>query len=257
MNNTTTFIINGKEYNRESFCKEFNVADKDFDDVYAAAKARGIVKESMQHKSAFDKFMDELNVHNAASTIKDEEVWENQSVREDKAANKCTYEKVTFSFRNVYEVQHFVDVVLAEGIKPENVLTTSNNKVVVHDITQDEYNKFALYYNTSKATNAAVRSIGKTATTATNIAKYTAENVASPIIKTGIRSVGMMAKTLVHTVCKTGSAIVSTAVDTASEAIDEIKSDPEVVKATSNLYKAKNGIATKTNSFTGKGIEIG
>lgn len=254
----TTFTVNGTEYTKETFCKAFNVAEQDFEEVYNAAKARGIVKENIQAKSAFDKFMDELNVHNAASDIRAEEVWEEQTIREEKAASKCTYEKVTFSFRNVYEAQKFINIVIGDGIKSENIIATEDNKVVLMGITQAEYNKFALYYNTSKATNAAVRGVNKGATATANIAKYTAENVAAPILKTGIKSIGMLAKTIAHTAVKTGSSVISTVVETATETVADIKSDPEVIKATSNAYKAKNAITNKTNNFTiGKGIEIG
>lgn len=252
------FTINGVTYNKESFCEAFNVNIADFDEVYAAAKARGIVKETLKQKSPFDKFMDELNLHNAANDVKNEEVWEEQKRREDKTENKCKYEKVTFEFRNAYEAKAFVDMVTGEGISTDNIDYTPDNKIILKNITQAEYNKFAAWYQTRKFTNEAVRGIGKTTTTAANVGKYAAEQIVAPIARSGIKALGMLAKTITKTTVKTGSSLLSTIVETASETCSDIKSDPEVIKAMDNANKAKNNIVNGTgNTILTKGISIG
>lgn len=252
------FTINGETYTKETFCKQFNVAESDFESVYASAKAKGIIKETLTQKSPFDKFMDELNIHNTANAIRDEETWQEQKIREDKTANKCKYDKVKFSFNNIYEAQAFMDMVTNEGIAPDNIIYTTDNKVTVKDITQFEYNKFATWYNTRKATNSIVRGIDKTTTAAANVGKYAAEEVVAPLAKSGIRALGMLAKTCVKTAVKAGSSILSTVVETASETCSDVKNDPEVIKAVDNANKAKNTVINGTgNAIFTKGIEIG
>jgi len=257
-NNQETFVCNGTAYTKETFCEAFNIAESDFEEVYNMAKSKGLIKETLKPKSAFDRFMDELNLHSMANDVKSEETWEEQARREERTENKCKYEKVKFSFRNAYEASAFVDMVLESGIMPENVSTTADNKVVLADITQAEYNKFALWYQTKKATNSAVRGIGKTTTTAANVGQYAAENIVAPIVKSGIKALGMLTKTLVKTTVKTGSSILSTAVETASETCNDIKADPDVIKAADNANRAKNSITNGVGGIAfGKGIEIG
>ena len=257
-NNQETFVCNGTAYTKETFCEAFNIAESDFEEVYNMAKSKGLIKETLKPKSAFDRFMDELNLHSMANDVKSEETWEEQARREERTENKCKYEKVKFSFSNAYEASAFVDMVLESGIMPENVSTTADNKVVLADITQAEYNKFALWYQTKKATNSAVRGIGKTTTTAANVGQYAAENIVAPIVKSGIKALGMLTKTLVKTTVKTGSSILSTAVETASETCNDIKADPDVIKAADNANRAKNSITNGVGGIAfGKGIEIG
>jgi hypothetical protein len=169
--------------------------------------------------------------------------------------------KIGLEFATSLDAAKFTTWLQARGINEISELRKNGTlKLIIENITPQEYSAIARQYQTEKAINKTVDVTGKVVNGTTNAANFALTEVAAPIAKlTGEASMNL-AKGLFHTFVKTGAGLVNSGARAIVDTKQAIATDAECLKASQQLLNAKNtvkrGVIKKVNQTSGSGIEI-
>ena len=156
-------------------------------------------------------------------------------------ANRGIYEAAELDFAHLGKAQEFElwvnrELNLETCVKVKNGLAT----VEIYNLTDKDLNKINLKYSAENVIGKTMNMVDKGATTAVKSADYVANQVLVPtgkvVGKAGVAIVGSVAKAGIKTI----GGFISNAIRGGKEAYQEIKTDPDVIRAGADLIDVKN-----------------
>lgn len=252
------FTLRGRKYSFESFCNANPaLSEEDAELFVSQALANGIAvseEDPMVNKTA--RIMKDSEDVNESINVRETEISDEQHERDLRNKDSLKHKEVSFDFPSYNAAKKFYDAAIHEVAIPDEDVSFNGatNTVTFRNITDFELKKFTVIYNTQRVVRATTVNTNKAVRTATNIAGYVAKDIAAPIAQTTIRAGMSAAGSLLHTLVKTGSDIISTGVDCAKKTAQDIREDDSYKKAKGDLKKAG---ATVANKFSGFGYSDG
>lgn len=125
-------------------------------------------------------------------------------------------------------------------LNTEISLKNNNVKLIIKDITPQEYSKIARSYKASKMIDKSVDFVDASAKSLTDGINYATTNVIAPITKIGAKAGMNIGKGLIQTGVKIGAGIVTSGAKSIKETKASLQTDEEVLRATVELKEAKN-----------------
>lgn len=268
MNNideNTKFKFNGNVFNLETFKK--NIL-KEEEKPYAVEIINNLIDKGTitlieikdDNRKAFEDAIAESTIVQLANTQESEEEERKDAEREFKNKDKLTYKRIKLPFNSVQEAQKF-------KVYVESELRIKDNKIeyeapifllIIHNVTEDELKAIKKYYGAEKLIKKTVDIAEKNIKKVTDGINYTAKNVVNPITTIGFKSLGSIFSTMAGVVGHAGASLVTSTSSGIKKTKKEILEDPETLKATRDLIKAKDSIKKKISGglVSGSGITI-
>lgn len=240
----TIIIIKGKRYTMDEFINKFAITDTNKAIVYAETlikKGKATVYNNITEEEEIKKKLDaDIEFQNIINQLEEEEYISKQSKREElKKETDLVSIALTFTTSaEACEAEHWINSL---GIEDTEIsIKKGAIKLIVREITPQEYNKIATRYQLEKGINTAVKYANKTIINTTDAINYTATKVVAPVAKIAGEAGMNLSKGLLHTGIKVGAGLVNA----TSKAIDDTKvamaTDTELLKAKKELIDAKD-----------------
>ena len=180
--------------------------------------------------------------------------------RNQKREGRLTYPKIELDFAHLGKAQEF-QIYVANELRLESEIALRGNAcvLVVFNPTDHEYNAMVRKYKAESAINTAVSGVDKVATTATKAVDYTATKIVAPTVQVGAKAGVSILKTLAVTSAKATGTIVSALATGTKQCVQEVKTDPDVLRASRDLLNTKDSIARGIRAHstsTGNGVRI-
>lgn len=220
-----------------------------------------VVENKSKEEKLLDSAVGEYAFQEAVNNIAREEEAHKTDVRNQKKADTDTH-TIKLSFTTTLEATKFETWVNNLGVdETSQIIKGGAIKLLIENITPNEYVKITTKYKAELAINKTVNTTSKLINGTTNGINYGMSEVVAPVAKIAGEAGMNLTKGLFHTGMKTLAGLVNS----GAKAIDDTKmaliSDPDCLRATSQLIDAKNtikrGVNSKLNSKGfGSGIEI-
>lgn len=188
------------------------------------------------------------------------DVLQREHKREQQRAGRLTYDEIELDFAHLGKAQEF-QIYVANVLALETEIAIRGSKCVlkVFNCTDKELNAMSLKYKTENAINTVVGGVDKVATGATKAVDYTAKQVIAPTVQVGAKAGVSILKTLAVTSVKATGTIVSALAAGSKQCVQEIQTDPDVLRASRDLLGVKDSTMRAVRSHsasTGNGIRI-
>lgn len=256
------FYYDKRKYTLESFAEQYCDGDTDLaktiiEELFDKGRAINVSKEDKAYKK-FQKDIEDLNEYEKVKQINTEEEEEEYARRDKRAEENPTYNAGHFKFFSRKAALQFQKTVQETmKIKESEIkLVDGQYEVIVLNVTTIEAAQLNSIYHAVKMVDTTVRATDKLTETATGILSFAGNNVIAPVAKVGIKGAGKVAKGLFSTLLKVGSGVISTTVDTIKSTANDIKDDPEILKAKvaikqqiDNVRKFKNNIGMDSSGI--------
>lgn len=240
----TILLIKGKRYSIEEFKNKFAITD----DARALTLAETLVKKgkatiysaTSQEDELLDLLDGDIELTNIVNQINDEEYASVQAKRNEIKQEVDTV-SIALSFKTTAEACSAESYVNSLGIEDTEISIKGGAiKLIVRDITPQEYTKIATKYQLEKAVNSTVDVAGKALRGTTNAINYTATNVVAPVAKIAGEAGMNLGKGLLHTGVKVGAGLVNATSKAVAETKVAMATDTELLKAKRELVDAKD-----------------
>lgn len=265
--NSELKLAGGKTVNMVEFADRYGLDIMNPDLVIAGARLllkRGQVtivdrtsKEEQQLESAFQEEAFQQVVYNL-----DAEQEAHRQAKRQQALNNTDSLRITLAFITSLDSAKFANWLSTQGITEVSEIRKNGAiKLLIEDITPQEYTKIANKYKAENAITAGVQATSKLVNGTTNAVNYGLTEVVAPTAKI-VGEAGMnLGKGLFHTGVKTLAGLVNSGAKAVSDTKVALATDPDCLRATRQLQEAKNtmkrGVAKRMNQTgMGNGIEI-
>jgi len=240
----SVLLIKGKKYTMEAFMKKFAIPNQDRAVLYAntlVKKGMAVVYSEKSEEEELIAKLDEEQAFNAM--INQLESEEYSSVQAKRAENKEDTDLVSIAltFNNSAEACAAENWINSMGIEDTEIsIKKGAVKLVVKEITPQEYTKIATKYQLEKAINTTVGIAGKTIVGATDTVNYVATKVVAPVAKIAGEASMNLSKGLVHTGVKVGAGLVNATSKAVVDTKVAMSTDTELLKAKKEIVDAKD-----------------
>lgn len=240
----TVLLIKGKKYSMDAFKTKFAITEdekalqyanmlvkKGIATVYSATSDEDELLAKLDEDIAFQEMMSQL------------ESEEHASVQAKRAEEKQDTDLVSIglTFKTTAEACTAENWINSMGILDTEIsIKQGAIKLVVRDITPQEYTKIATKYQLEKSINTAVNVASKTIVGATDVVNYTATKVVAPVAKIAGEAGMNLGKGLLHTGVKVGAGLVNASAKAVEETKVAMATDTELLKAKKELMDAKD-----------------
>lgn len=244
----TVLLIKGKKFTIEDFKTKFGIVE----DARALQLASTLVKKGKAtiYSATSDEddllamLENDIELSNIVNQMDEEEYSSIQAKREEIKQEVDTV-NIALSFRTSAEACTAEAWINSIGIEDTEVsIKKGAIRLIVRDITPQEYTKIATKYKLEKAINNTVDVAGKALKGTTNAINYTATNVVAPVAKLAGEAGLNLGKGLVHTGVKVGAGLVNA----TSRAVEDTKvamaTDAELIRAKKELVDAKDNLVS-------------
>ena len=244
----TILLIKGKRYSIEEFKNKFAITD----DARALTLAETLVKKgkatiysaTSQEDELLDLLDGDIEWTNIVNQINDEEYASVQAKRNEIKQEVDTV-SIALSFKTTAEACSAESYVNSLGIEDTEISIKGGAiKLIVRDITPQEYTKIATKYQLEKAVNSTVDVAGKALRGTTNAINYTATNVVAPVAKIAGEAGMNLGKGLFHTSVKVGAGLVNAGARAVEDTKVAMATDTELIKAKKELIDAKDNLVS-------------
>ena len=244
----TILLIKGKRYSIEEFKNKFAITD----DARALTLAETLVKKgkatiysaTSQEDELLDLLDGDIELTNIVNQINDEEYASVQAKRNEIKQEVDTV-SIALSFKTTAEACSAESYVNSLGIEDTEISIKGGAiKLIVRDITPQEYTKIATKYQLEKAVNSTVDVAGKALRGTTNAINYTATNVVAPVAKIAGEAGMNLGKGLFHTSVKVGAGLVNAGAKAVEDTKVAMATDRELIKAKKELIDAKDNLVS-------------
>lgn len=220
-----------------------------------------VVENKTKEEILMDKAGEEIELQSAIEAIEKEEKDSKIAKRESKKA-QTDLVKIALPFNTTLECEKFELWVNELGIE-DTTFTKKNGviKLIIKDITPNEYTKISTRYNADKIIATTVNTSSKVINGTTDGINYMATEVVAPVAKIAGEAGMNLSKGLFHT----GAKVLASLINSGARAVTDTKlamaTDAELIKAQGQLVNAKNSIRRGVRkqidkSSMGGGIEI-
>ena len=244
----TILLIKGKRYSIEEFKNKFAITD----DARALTLAETLVKKgkatiysaTSQEDELLDLLDGDIELTNIVNQINDEEYASVQAKRNEIKQEVDTV-SIALSFKTTAEACSAESYVNSLGIEDTEISIKGGAiKLIVRDITPQEYTKIATKYQLEKAVNSTVDVAGKALRGTTNAINYTATNVVAPVAKIAGEAGMNLGKGLFHTSVKVGAGLVNSGSKAIADTKVALATDTEMIRAKKELVDAKDSVVS-------------
>lgn len=244
INRETVLLIKGKKYTMEAFMTKFAIQDE----TKAIQYANTLVKKGMAivHSDKSDeeellaKLEEEQNFMAMINQLESEEYAGGQAKRAE-AKEDTDLVSIALTFKNSAEACSAENWINGMGIEDTEIsIKKGAVKLVVKEITPQEYTKIATKYQLEKAIGTTVDIAGKTIVGATDTVNYVATKVVAPVAKIAGEAGMNLGKGLVHTGVKVGAGLVNATSKAVVETKVAMATDTELLKAKKEIIDAKD-----------------
>lgn len=180
--------------------------------------------------------------------------------RNQSREGRLTYKGIRLDFPHLAKAQEFQNYVV-NNFGLETRIVIENNKCVleVFNLTDKELNGINRVYKSDNAIQAVVGGVDKAASGATKAVDYAAKKVVAPTVQVGAKAGVSILKTLAVTGAKATGTVVTALAFGTKQCVQEISTDPDVVRATRELLEVKDGAMRGVKGLSGNrasGISI-
>lgn len=219
-----------------------------------------VVDERSKVEKSIDNATEEFAYQAIVDNITTEEEAHKTFIRNQKLDQTNTH-TFDLAFVTTIEATKFEMWVKGLGITQTALMKdpeTGAIKLLIQEVTPIEYTRITTKYSAENAINGAMQTTGKALTGATNAVNYGLTNVVAPTAKI-VGEAGMnLGKGLFHTGVKTLAGLVNSGAKAVTDTKVALMTDPECLRAHSQLISAKNDIRRGINSkLTGQGFGNG
>lgn len=240
----SVLLIKGKRYNMEQFMAKFAITDADraiqyatmlvkkgVATVYSATSEEEELISKLDEDIAFQQMMEQLEAEEHASVQA-----KRNEIKED-----TDLVSIALTFTTSAEACAAENWITALGIEDTEIsMKKGAIKLIVRDITPQEYTKIATRYQLEKGINTAVNVANKTIVGTTDAINYTATKVVAPVAKIAGEAGMNLGKGLLHTGVKVGAGLVNATSKAVTETKVAMATDTELLKAKKELVDAKD-----------------
>lgn len=263
-----TFTFHGKDYTVDEFATAY--AEGDIDKALDLAnilyaKGKVIIRDnSTPEEKVFKKVQGEVDIVSQANAADQEQ----EAILDYQAAQKregrMTYPKIELDYPSsalarIHGMKFIKELRLQE--EQININSTISGKIVmtISDITDAEFNAICRIYKTDKIINSAMSMATKASNTVVGGFNFGTEKIAVPTLDLGIKTGMGILRGLSKVVVKTGSTLITSAMQSAKQTASEVADDPDVLRARRELIETKDAIKRKIGNVSnsgGNGIKI-
>lgn len=248
------FYYKGQKYNVETFATQFcSGSIEDASRIIAELSNRNLIIELNSNNSK-----DDLNKHkktqaeyDEADNIANAEEAEEYFRRDKQAESKPTYEKILYDFYNLYEAREF-EALVRKTIKTtetEVIIGNGISSVKVCNITNFEALQLKALYNAKRTVKNTVKATDKVTGAVADAVSFTGTNIIAPIAKVGLKGAGRLLRGIISTTAKVAGNIITTTGSTIGETMQDIKSDPDVLIAKTNIKRTFDNLRGTVNNM--------
>lgn len=240
----TILLIKGKKYTMEAFMTKFAITDenkavqyanllvkKGKASIYSATSDEEDLISKLDEEQAFIDMMNQLEAEEHASL---------QAKREE-LKEDVDLVSIALTFKTSAEACTAENWITSIGIEDTEIsMKKGAIKLIVRNITPQEYTKIATRYQLEKAINTTVDATGKALVGATDAVNYVATKVVAPTAKIAGEAGMNLGKGLFHTSVKVGAGLVNATSKAVTETKVAMATDTELLKAKKELVDAKD-----------------
>lgn len=265
--NSTVKVNGGKSLNMADFAEKFGIDLTNTQMVIATARVlerQGkllMVETKSKEEQIIDKAMEQEMFQEVVNTLDNEEQAYRVQQREAKKAESDTL-RIQLAFVTTLDSTKFNMWLTSLGVTEVSEIRKNGGiKLLIEDITPQEYTKIVNKYKAEKAINATVNTTSKVMNGTTNAVNYGLSEVVAPVAKIAGEAGMNLGKGLFHTGVKTLAGLINSGAKAVTDTKIALMTDPECLRATSQLVDAKNTITRNVNKQMnnrgyGSGIEI-
>lgn len=248
MDNNTVFIYRGAEWTLDTFAQAYHNGNTDEAAemiAFMLETNRIRIKDDSEADSSYEELKRLKEQHDAANFYRTEENNADMNHKAAKDQYVPKHDLVGFRFASLIDAGRFQNSVLANlNLKPEQTAIEndeSGNRIVYFmKITEADRKSILALYNLNKAVRNTTRTVDKATQVAASVTKTAMHDVIIPVTKTGIKTLGNLAKTMITGGARVLSSVASETVNTVREVKDEIKTNPDMIKAADDLASIRN-----------------
>lgn len=265
--NSEIKLAGGKTVNMIEFADRYGLDIANPNVVISAANLllkRGqvtLVDKTTKEEQQLEAAMEEHAFQQIVENLDAEQEAHRQAKRKQALANTDSL-KITLAFITSLDAVKFANWLSTQGItEVSEVRKGGAIKLMIEDITPQEFTKISNKYKAENAITAGVNATSKLVNGTTNAVNYGLSEVVAPTAKI-VGEAGMnLGKGLFHTGVKTLAGLVNSGAKAVADTKIALSTDPDCLRATRQLQDAKNtvkrGVARKVNQTgVGNGIEI-
>ena len=256
-------VFAGRKMTLGEFCEQYGL-DND-DKQSAAIVINGFIKKGKlrliesQEQQAYASVAKDLALDEKLELLAQEETEENQSRHDQKRAGRLTYGEVEFDVAgraSVEELHQFVTQKLY--LKADVVKDGAGYVLTVYGATDADLNAINRRRQIDKASKAIYRGTTKAADSVVGAIDFTAQKVAVPVAKAGVKTTFGLLKAVAKTVGAVGSTVISSGASAIRQTASELSNDTDVLRARRELIDVKDSAVRKFNSQNsfGNGVRI-
>lgn len=214
-----------------------------------------------KEEKIIQKAMAENMIINEANKIEEDEETLKDNVAQKKRENHQTYQKIEVPFASVTLAQN-CQKYCNDTLRIKNsyiVIKPTEAILTVENITDSELSKINRYYQLNNVTQTFLSGANKTQDVLTRGIDYSVKNIVSPLTSIGFKAGASIASTATTAVVKTGASAVDAVNKGVEKTINDIATDPDVIKASRDLLQTKAKISAFFNKKMGgvsNGIKI-
>lgn len=250
------YLFAGKRYTLGEFAEDFKEGNLEeasalLEILLKTGKARELPNFAGGiEQQIINDALREVGVLDVAESLTAEEIAEKKFRVDKKRENKLTYPEVAFEFATVSKAESFEDTLTDMFINCSVQKNTETKlwEVVVNDVTEGDLTKISNLYKTQRVVDGTLFAVDDMANKTVNTVSYASEKVIVPTVQVAGKAGMSIFKTLAKTAVKTGSTLTSAVVHGVRDTVKEVKTDPDVIKASADLKKTTLDVK---NSFGG------
>lgn len=240
----SVLIIKGKKYTMESFMTKFAITDEEKAIKYATTLVKKGMAIVYSDKSEEEELLSKLDDHEEFMALMDkldQEEYESVKAKREEAKEESDLVSIALVFNTSAEACQSEQWINSIGIEDTEIsMKKGAIKLIVKNITPQEYTKIAARYQLEKGINTAVNVAGKTLVGATDAVNYVATKVVAPTAKIAGEAGMNLGKGLVHTGIKVGAGLVNATSKAVVDTKVAMATDTELLKAKREIIEAKD-----------------
>ena len=261
INKETKIIINNKTYTVQEFMAKYAVKDEStalmiIDKLVAQGKAT-IKDESTKEEKLIQDTLKAIEKDAIVEGL-DIEAEENRIAKREKAKAEVDLTNVSLAFNSTPEAEDFRQWCYENGINDTEISERNGELTLkIYEVTPNEYVKITRKYNTEKAIKSTVNATSSVCEKATKGIDFGLTKVVAPAARIGAEAGMNIGKAVVHTGIKTGAGLINSGSKAVKQTADELRHDPELLRAGKELRDAKNKMKSFfSRKFGGKSTGI-
>lgn len=244
MDMNTILLIKGKKYTMEAFMSKFAITDEAKAIQYATLLVKkgkaSVYSATSDEESLISKLDQEQAFIDMMNQLESEEYSSVQAKREE-LKEDVDLVSISLSFKTSAEACAAENWISSLGIEDTEIsMKKGAIKLIIRNITPQEYTKIATRYQLEKAINTTVGMAGKTIVGATDAVNYLSTKVVAPTAKIAGEAGMNLGKGIFHTGVKVGAGLVNATSKAVTDTKVAMATDTELLKAKRELIDAKD-----------------